>query len=113
MDELVLGNDYAASLINAVGGNIAPDTGEGIDIAVFTNDGARIQNAVAANLHTVTQNSTEFFQPGGMFCVWAMEHHKGTVGLYVGSNGTGAHMCLIAQNAVAYVVEVGDLYLVK
>ncbi len=42
-----------------------PDAGGGVDVGVGADDGAGIQDAVAADLHEVAQHGAELFQPVG------------------------------------------------
>jgi len=80
---------------------------------VAADDGAGIQDTVAAHFHVVTQHGTEFFQPGFHFFLAVFYNDQGLIGFYIGGDGTGTHVGLIAQNAVAHIIEVGNLYIVK
>ena len=43
----------------------------------------------------------------------AAHHHQRLVGLDVGGDAASAHVGLVAQNAVAHVIKVGNLHVVK
>ena len=77
------------------------------------DDGAGIQDAVAADLHEVAQHGAELFQPRGNLLFAVFHHDQRLVGLDVGGDAASAHVGLVAQNAVAHVIKVGNLHVVK
>jgi len=109
----VFGDDNAAGFPDAVGGDNTPDAGGGVDIAVGPDDGAGVQDAVAADFHEVAQHGTELLEACGDLLVLALDHHQSLVGLDVGGQAAGTHVGLISQDAVAYIIIVGDLDIVE
>ena len=99
-------------LVDTVGGDDAADAGGGVYAAVPAQDGARIEDRVAAHLYKVTQDSAHLF-PSGRHGGLPFHHHQGLVGLHVGGDGAGAHMALVAQDGVAHIVIVGGLDVIK
>ena len=53
-----------------------------------TNDGAGVQNAVAADFHEVAQHGTELFEASFDFLGAVLHHHQAVVRLDVGGDGT-------------------------
>ena len=61
----------------------------------------------------VAQHGTELLQAGFDFFIAVLDHDEAAVGFDVGGDASRAHVGLVAQNAVAHIVEVGDLNVVK
>lgn len=109
---LLLLDDVVLVLVDGVCGDDAPDAGSGIYDAVPSQDGARIEDRVAAYLHKIAQNSAHL-SPSGGDIGFALYHHRGLVRLDVGCNRAGAHVALVTQDGVAHVVVVGGLNFIK
>ena len=77
------------------------------------NDGAGVQDAVAAHFHEVAQHGAELFKTGFDTFFAVLHHHQSLVGLDIGGQAARAHVGAVAQNAVAHVVVVGDLDVVE
>ena len=61
----------------------------------------------------IPQHSTHFLQTSGNIFPLSMYYHQRFVALHVGSNGSGTHVALIAQDAVTNVVVVRGLHAIK
>ena len=99
-------------LVDGVGGDDAPDAGGGVDAAVPAQDGTRVKDRVAADIHKVPQNGA-YFSPSGGDVGLSLHHHRGLVRLDVGGDRPGAHVALVAQDGVSHIVVVGRLDAVK
>ena len=76
----------------------------------MADDRARIEDAVASHFHTVPQHGTEFLKAGRDLFFSVLYHHQCLVGFYIGGDGTGAHMCPVAQNGIAHIIVMGHLH---
>lgn len=99
-------------LVDGVGGNDAADAGGGVYDAVPAQDGARIEDRVAAYLHKIAQNGAHL-SPSGEYIGFCLYHHRGLVRLDVGCDRAGAHVALVAQDGVAHIVVVRGLDVVE
>lgn len=99
-------------LVDGVCGDDPTDAGSGVYDAVPTQDGAWIEDRVAAYLHKIAQNGAHLSPSGGDIGL-ALYHHRGLVRLDVGCDRAGAHVALVAQDGVAYVVVVGGLNFIE
>ena len=95
------------------GRNASANHGQRIHIGMAADNGAGIQNAVAANLGPVAKNGSHFAKAGRCILRPVMNHDIGAVGLNVGCNGAGAHVCMKAQNGIADIVVVRHLALIE
>ena len=105
-------DDVVLVLVDRVGGDDAADAGSGVYDAVPAQDGARIENRVAAYLHKIAQNGAHLSPSGGNIGL-TLYHHRGLVRLDVGCDRAGAHVALVAQDGVAHIVVVGGLNFVE
>ena len=108
-----LGDDVLLIFIDMGGGDDAADAGGGVDIAVAAYHGAGVEDAVAAHLHPVAQHGAYLLAAGGDQLVAVLDEHGQLVGLDVAGDGAGAHVGLIAQNGVAYIIIMGHLHVVE
>ena len=58
-----LDDHFLFVFVNGMGRDLSPDTGKRIDIRVPADDRARIEDAVASDLHMIAQHGAEFFSP--------------------------------------------------
>ena len=82
-------------------------------MAVWTNHGTGIQDAVAADFHMIAQHSTDFQKAGGNVAFFVVDNHQTLVGLDVGCYASCPHMRFVTQDTVSYIVEMGYLHMVK
>ena len=78
-----------------------------------TDDRPWVQYAVAADLYLIAQHCAKFFQAGRVFLGAVFDYDQSFVRFYIGGDGTSAHMGLIAEDGIAYVIVIGYLHLVK
>lgn len=105
-------DDVVLVLVDGVCRDDASDAGSGVYDAVPAQDGARIEDRVAAYLHKIAQNGTHL-SPSGEYIGFCLYHHRGLVRLDVGCDRASAHVALVAQNGVAHVVVVGGLNFIE
>ena len=96
-------------LIDVVCLHRASYTGGGIDAAAAAQDGTGVEHRVAAHFHKVAQDGAHLLAAGLDLLLAVLDHHQGLIRLYIGGNGTGSHVALIAQDGVAHVVIVGRM----
>ncbi len=84
-----------------------------IDIAVPADDGAGIQDGIAADLDIIAQHGAELFQSGLDLLVPVVDHDKLLVRLDVRRDGAGSHVTVIAKNGITDIVVVRGLHVVK
>lgn len=105
-------DDVVLVLVDGVGGDDTADAGSGVYDAVPAQDGARIEDRVAAYLHKIPQNGAHLSPSGGDIGL-ALYHHRGLVRLDVGCDRAGTHVALVAQDGVAHVVVVWGLNFIE
>ena len=110
---LVLLDDLTAVLVNAVSGYNASHAGGGIYVAVSADHGTGIADCITANLYVITKHGAEFFHASLHLFRAIVYDNKLLVALYVGGDGTCAHMTVIAKDTVANIVIMRRLYVVK
>ena len=108
--EVVQPSDTGIAVVDALRRNEAPDSRQRIHVGVMADDRARIEDAVASHFHTVPQHGTEFLKAGRDLFFSVLYHHQCLVGFYIGGDGTGAHMCPVAQNGIAHIIVMGHLH---
>ena len=64
-------------------------------------------------LQPTSTKSPELFLPRGNLLFAVFHHDQGLVGLDVGGDAACPHVGLVAQNAVAHVIEVGNLDVIE
>ena len=99
--------------INVVGGDTASHHGKGIEIRVSADDGARIENAVASDIRPVAEHGADLAKARLHVLPAAVNNDILLIGLHIGGDGSGAHVRVEAQNAVADIVVMRDFYLVE
>ncbi len=85
----------------------------GIDYAVASDEGPRAENAVAADLGVVADESAEFSEAGGDGALGCVDGHWCLVEAHIRENDARAEVGLVAENRVADIVEVRNLGLVE
>lgn len=103
----------AILLANMSRRNHTPDAGQRIYPGAFPYNRPRIQHGTAADFHIVRKHGAHFLSSGFHALLAVVDHHQAFVALHVGSDGTGSHVAVPAQNGVAYIVVVGYLYPIK
>ncbi len=87
--------------------------GSRIYIGIPPDDGSRVQDAVASDFNAVTQHRADFLQPGFDLFLAAFYDNKEFIALDIRSDGARPHMALIAENAVADIVVMRHLHVIK
>ena len=61
----------------------------------------------------IAQDGAEFLASCLHITILSMNLYKTLVSLHIGGHCAGSHMCLVAQDGIAHIVEMGHLRLVK
>ena len=91
----------------------APDAGRGVHIGIRADDGAGVQDAVAADLYPVAQHGAHLFTAGLHLLRAVLHHHQKLVALDIGGDGAGAHVGLIAKDRIPHIVVMRHLHIIK
>lgn len=90
-----------------------PDTGEGVNAGAFANDSSRVEDRIAADFDMIAKHGSHFLQAGLDLFVFIFDDDQCLIAFDIGGDGSSPHMGAIAQNAVAYIVVMGDLDVIK
>ena len=77
------------------------------------DNGAGVADGVAADLNIVAQHRAEFFDPGLDFLGAVMDDNELLIRLDVRGDGAGAHVGIVAEDRVAYIVVVRGLNVIE
>lgn len=108
----MFGDDAAGGLEDGGRRDDAADAGARIDRGVAAYDGAGIEYGIAAYLSVVSYHCSHF-PAVGIDVVFPVDDDVGVIGLDVGGYGTGSEVGVVAQDAVAGIVEVTQLHVVE
>ena len=76
MSTLLFADYHAAGFPDAVFGHHSADAGGGVDVGAAADDGAGIQDAVAAHFHEIAQHGAELFKACFDLFVTVLDHHQ-------------------------------------
>ena len=110
---LFLLDDFAAVLVDAVFRNDSPDAGCRIDIAVPADDCSRVAYRIAAYFYMITEHSAELLDPGLDIFSSVVDYDQLLVGLDVRSDRTCAHMAVVSEDGVTYIIVVRGLNMIE
>ena len=99
--------------VNVIGGDTASYHGKRIKIGVSADDSAGIENAVASDIRPVAEHRADLAKAGLHVLFSAVDHDVLLISLYVGCDGSCAHVCVKTEYAVAHIVVVRDFYFVE
>lgn len=84
-----------------------------INIGIAADDSARVKNGIAADLNVVAEHSAELLYAGLDLLRSVMNDYELLVCLDVGSYRTCAHVAVIAEDRIAYIVVVRCLNVIE
>ena len=106
-------NDLAVVLPYAVLRNNSANTGGRINITMTTDHGPWIADRIAADFNIIAQHGTELFDASFHLLRPVVDDDKFLITLYVGCDGSCSHMAVIAKDAVADIIVMRCLDMVK
>ena len=110
---LVLGDYHAVVLVDAVLRHHSAYAGGGVDVAVAAYDSARVADAVAAYFNVIAQHRAELLDACFYVLSAVVDNDQFFIGFDVGGDGARAHVAVVAEDGIAYVVVVRCLDVVE
>ena len=109
----VLFHDIILRFENMSFRNKSPYPRQRIYVRIPSDDRSRIQNAVAAYFHTISQHCAEFFQSGGNPDFSGLYLDRRFITLDIGGYRPCTHVGFEPQNTVSHIVIMGNLNSIK
>lgn len=104
---------FAVVLPDAVLRDYAAYAGCRVDVAVAADDCAGVADGVAADFYVVAEHSAEFLNSCLHVLGAVVDDDKLLIALYVRGNGACAHVAVVSENGIAYIIVVRSLNMVE